>query len=79
MENSSEEKKVQRMYGRIKELDPKKTFIDESLFDPVKEIIQNQISIYEYQDPKFKRHRCKLLKKAKLAHKEIDYMVRRRL
>ena len=75
MENSREEKTVQRMFGRLRKLDPKDTFIEKELYEESKNIIENQLGIYEYQDPKYKRHRCKLLKKVKLPDNEIDFMV----
>ena len=56
-------------------MDPKNVFIDSSLFSLVESTV-DQIEMYEYKDPKYKRHKCKLLKKVVLPQKEIDYMVR---
>ena len=66
---------LQRMFGQVKQLDKKDIFIDSALYAPMQSQIESDIQVYEYLNPKFKRHRCKLLKKAKLPKSEIDYMV----
>lgn len=75
MQAFSQDNNVQRMFGQVKKLEAKETFIDESLLESMQSKIESQLQIYEYGNPKFKRHRCKLLKKAKLPPNEVDYMV----
>lgn len=63
------------MFGQVKSLEKSKTFIDPEIYPTVKSILDSQIEVLEYSDPKYKRHRCKLLKKVKLPPSEVDYMV----
>lgn len=63
------------MFGQVKPLDKTKTFIDPEILPGLRSIIENELEVYEFKDPKFKRHRCKLLKKVKLPPSEVDYMV----
>lgn len=64
------------MFGQVRALEKSKTFINPEIYPTLKPIIDSQIEIFEYKDPKYKRHRCKLLKKVKLPPSEVDYMVR---
>lgn len=63
------------MFGKVKKLEPKDTFIDSTWLESLESKIESQLQVYEYDNPKYQRHRCKLLKKAKLPPSEVDYMV----
>lgn len=50
-------------------------FLDPRLLEDVPESLRSQVGIYEFNEPPYKRHKCRLLRRARLPQKEIDYMV----